>query len=202
MARLKGVRDFSPARAGAWLDRLNLPGVQDKKCEELSKGMLQKVQLISAVLHEPDLLILDEPFSGLDPVNMRLLRDLILAEHGRGATIMFSTHVMVQAEEICQHIVMLHKGRKVLDEDLTSIRRRHDPRTLVFEPFERGADAGALAELDGVASVARDGNTYRIGLREGANPVDAMRAVAAAIPPARLELHRPSLEDIFVGLVT
>ena len=202
MARLKGVRDFSPARAAEWLERLNLGGVHDKKCEELSKGMLQKVQLIAAVLHAPDLLILDEPFSGLDPVNMRLLRDLILAEHKRGATIIFSTHVMVQAEEICEHIVMLHKGRKVLDEDLTSIQRRHDPRALVFEPFERGADASALAGVDGVARVARDGGTYRIDLREGANPVGVMRAVAAAVPPARLEVHRPSLEDIFIGLVT
>ena len=114
----------------------------------------------------------------------------------------FSTHVMVQAEEICEHIVMLHKGRKVLDEDLTSIRRRHDPRALVFEPFERGADAGALAGLEGVANVARDGGSYRIDLRDGADPVGVMRAVAAAVPPARLELHRPSLEDIFIGLVT
>src|SRR5690348_5063725 len=105
--------------------------------------MLQKVQFIAAVLQEPDLLILDEPFSGLDPVNMRLLRDLILAEHKRGATIIFSTHVMVQAEELCEPIVMMHKGRKVLDEDLASIRRRHDPRTLIFEPFERGADSSA-----------------------------------------------------------
>ena len=202
MAQLKGVRDFSAARAAVWLERLSLPGVQDKKCEELSKGMLQKVQLIAAVLHEPDLLILDEPFSGLDPVNMRLLRDLILAEHKRGATIIFSTHVMVQAEEICDHIVMLHKGRKVLDEDLALIRRRHDPRALVFEPFERGADAGVLATLDGVAHVARDGGTYRLDLRDDADPVRVMRAVAAAVPPSRLEMHRPSLEDIFIGLVT
>ena len=202
MARLKGVRDFSPARAAAWLERLNLDGVLDKKCEELSKGMLQKVQLIAAVLHEPDLLILDEPFSGLDPVNMRLLRELILAEHRRGATIIFSTHVMVQAEEMCDHIVMLHKGRKVLDEELTSIRRRHDPRALVFEPFERGADTAALAGIDGVEKVAREGGTYRLDLRDGAEAVRVMRAVAAAVPPARLEVHRPSLEDIFVGLVT
>ena len=202
MARLKGVRDFSHARATAWLERLNLAGVEDKKCEELSKGMLQKVQLICAVLHAPDLLILDEPFSGLDPVNMRMLRDLILAEHRRGATIVFSTHVMVQAEEICDHIVMLHKGRKVLDEDLVSVQRRHDPRALIFEPFERGADAGALARLDGVEKITRDGNSYRLDLREGADPVGVMRAVAAAVPPARLEVHRPSLEDIFIGLVT
>jgi ABC-2 type transport system ATP-binding protein len=202
MARLKGVDDVSPARVAAWLDRVNLGGVQDKKCEDLSKGMLQKVQLIAAVLHEPDLLILDEPFSGLDPVNMRLLRELILAEHRRGATIMFSTHVMVQAEEICNHIVMLHKGRKVLDEDLPSIRRRHDPRSLIFEPFDREANADPLERLDGVAHVTRDGAAYRIDLRDGADPVRVMRLVADAIPPARLEVHRPSLEDIFIGLVT
>jgi len=202
MARLKGVRDFSPARAAGWLERLNLDAVQDKKCEELSKGMLQKVQLIAAVVHEPDLLILDEPFGGLDPVNTRLLRDLILAEHRRGATIIFSTHVMVQAEELCDHIVMLHQGRKVLDEDLTSIRRRHNPRTLVFEPFERGAETAALTGVDGVAHVARDGSTYRLDLRDGADPVCVMRAVAAAVPPSRLEVQRLSLEDIFIGLVT
>ena len=202
MARLKGVADVSPERVGAWLERVNLSGVQDKKCEELSKGMLQKVQLISAVLHEPDLLILDEPFSGLDPVNMRLLRELILAEHRRGATIMFSTHVMVQAEEICNHIVMLHKGRKVLDEDLASIRRRHDPRSLVFEPFDREANADPLERVEGVARVTRDGGAYRIDLRDGADAVRVMRLVADAVPPARLEMHRPSLEDIFIGLVT
>jgi ABC-2 type transport system ATP-binding protein len=202
MARLKGVRDFTPQRAAAWLERVNLNGVQDRKCEELSKGMLQKVQLIAAILHEPDLLILDEPFSGLDPVNMRLLRELILAEHRRGATIIFSTHVMVQAEEICNHVVMLHKGRKVLDEELASVQRRHDPRTLVFEPFERGADASALAALDGVERITRDGSAYRLDLREGADPVRVMRQVAEAVPPLRVEVHRPSLEDIFIGLVT
>ncbi len=136
MARLKGVSDPSSSRVSNWLARVGLPEVQEKRCEELSKGMLQKVQLIAAVLHEPDLLIFDEPFSGLDPVNMRLLRDLILAEHRRGATILFSTHVMVQAEEICDHIIMLNRGRKVLDESLASIRQRHDPRAIRFEPFD------------------------------------------------------------------
>ncbi len=202
MARLKGQDDFSSTQVAAWLERLGLGGVEDRKCEELSKGMLQKVQFIAAILHQPDLLILDEPFSGLDPVNMRLLRDVILAEHRRGATILFSTHVMVQAEEICDHIVMLNRGRKVLDESLSSIRRRHDPRALAFEPFEREADVRALQGVDGVSSVTRDGSTYRIDMREGADPVGVMRSVAQTIPPARLELHRPSLEDIFIGLVT
>ncbi len=202
MARLKGLDHFSSPDAARWLQRLGLGDVQDKRCEELSKGMLQKVQLITAVVHQPDLLILDEPFSGLDPVNMRLLRDVIQAEHRRGATVLFSTHVMVQAEEICEHIIMLHQGRKVLDEDLSSIRRRHNPRALVFEPFEREADVAVLRELEGVAGVTGDAGTYRVDMREGADPVGVMRSVALAIPPARLELHRPSLEDIFIGLVT
>jgi ABC-2 type transport system ATP-binding protein len=202
MARLKGVDAFSTPHVTAWLERLGLPGVEDKRCEELSKGMLQKVQLIAAVLHEPDLLILDEPFSGLDPVNMRLLRDVIQAEHRRGATMLFSTHVMVQAEEICEHIVMLHRGRKVLDESLSSIRRRHDPRALIFEPFDRDADVTVLQRLDGVSNVSRDGVAYRIDMRDGSDPVGVMRSVAQTIPPARIELHRPSLEDIFIGLVT
>jgi ABC-2 type transport system ATP-binding protein len=202
MARLKGVDSFSTPQVASWLDRLGLPGVAEKRCEELSKGMLQKVQLIAAVLHRPDLLILDEPFSGLDPVNMRLLRDVIQAEHRRGATILFSTHVMVQAEDICDHIVMLHRGRKVLDESLSSIRRRHNPRALIFEPFHRDADVTVLRRLDGVSNVSRDGAVYRIDMCEGSDPVGMMRTVALTIPAARIELHRPSLEDIFIGLVT
>ncbi len=199
MARLKGAADASPATVSAWLDRVDLPGVIDKRCDDLSKGMLQKVQLIAAVIHAPDLLILDEPFSGLDPVNARLLRDLVLDEHRRGATILFSTHVMVQAEEICDHVVMLHRGRKVLDEELGSIRRRHDPRALTFEPFDPAADVAPLSAVAGVGRVARDGALYRLELRDGTDPVRAMRDVAMAVAPARLEIRRPSLEEIFVA---
>ena len=201
MARLKGVNDAPSIRAAEWLERVGLSDVEHKRCEDLSKGMLQKVQLIAAVFHKPDLLILDEPFSGLDPVNMRLLRDLILAEHRRGATILFSTHVMVQAEEICDHIFMLHRGEKVLDDSLAAIRQRHDPRALVFEPFEPGADVNSLQALAGVAKITRDGGAYRIDLGEDAEPASMVRAVAAAIAPARLEIRRPSLEDIFIRLV-
>jgi ABC-2 type transport system ATP-binding protein len=200
MARLKGVNDPSSSRVSDWLARVGLQEVQDKRCEELSKGMLQKVQLIAAVLHEPDLLIFDEPFSGLDPVNMRLLRDLILAEHRRGATILFSTHVMVQAEEICDHIIMLNRGRKVLDESLASIRQRHDPRAIRFEPFDGDADLSPLRAIAGVADVVREGASYRIDLAEGADAVRTLRAIAASTRPARLELQRPTLEDIFITL--
>ena len=203
MARLKGVNDSQPSRrVRDWLDRVELQNVYDKKCEELSKGMLQKVQLVAAVLHQPELLILDEPFSGLDPVNMRLLRELVLAEHRRGATILFSTHIMLQAEELCDHIVMLHRGRKVLDESLDSIRRSHDPRAILFEPFDPAADAAPLRGLEGVAAVVRDSCGYRLDLMPAADPVRTMRAIALAVAPSRIELQRPSLEDIFVDLVT
>jgi ABC-2 type transport system ATP-binding protein len=203
MARLKGVEDASSVeRVRSWLAKVDLMEVHDKRCEELSKGMLQKVQLIAALVHEPDLLILDEPFSGLDPVNTRLLRDLILVEHRRGATILFSTHVMVQAEEICEHIVMLHRGRKVLDEPLSSIRRRQDPRVILFEPLNPTVDVFVLKSLPGVTGVTRDGSAYRVDVAGDADPVTTLRAVAAALPPARLEMQRPTLEDIFVDIVT
>src|SRR5205823_14664110 len=113
IAKLKGVTDAGlPKRVGESLERVGLGETVRKRCEELSKGMLQKVQFLAAIIHRPDLVILDEPFSGLDPVSARLLRDLILEEHRRGATILFSTPVMQQAEDICQQVVMMHQGRK------------------------------------------------------------------------------------------
>ena len=203
IARLKGAggSDVSRRVAGL-LERVDLPGVERKRCEELSKGMLQKVQLAATLIGEPDLLILDEPFSGLDPVNMRLLRDVVLEEHRRGATIVFSTHIMVQAEEICDHIVMMHGGRKVLDESLTGIRRRHDPRTIRLEPLEATVDPTPLASVIGVDRVTADAGGYRIELAAGADPARAMRDVTAALPTARVELRRPTLEDVFVQLAT
>ena len=115
IARLKGVEDDDlDERISESLERVGLPGIEGKRCDELSKGMSQKVQFIAAIVHKPDLLILDEPFSGLDPVSMRMLRDVILEEHGRGATVLFSTHVMPQAEEICEHVVKVYQGKKDL----------------------------------------------------------------------------------------
>lgn len=191
-----------------WLERVGLPEVAGKPCEELSKGMQQKVQFISAVLHRPELLILDEPFSGLDPVSMRLLRDLIHQEHRRGTTIIFSTHVMHQAEDLCDHIVMIHDGMKVLDDGLHAIRERHDPRLIHLEPLEDITDPTLLGAIEGVDRVARDtrgagkGRTWTLHLTEVANPHDVLRQVVGLVPPARIELHRPTLEDVFVEMVT
>ncbi len=203
IGHLKGVN-----RRGAvsrWLERVELAGVENKRCDELSKGMQQKIQFIAAVIHEPDLLILDEPFSGLDPVNMRLLRDLIDGEHERGATIIFSTHVMHQAEQLCDHVVMIHDGDKVLDDSLARIRARHDPRLILLEPAGEARDADAattrLAGVAGVAGVEHTDGVYRVRIEDGVEPAAAMRELIGAVPPARIELHRPTLEDVFVDIV-
>ena len=202
IARLKGyTKTDLKTRVRQWLERLNLTEVENKRCEELSKGMQQKIQFISAVIHEPDLLILDEPFSGLDPVNMRLLRDLVKEQHHRGATIIFSTHVMVQAEQICDHIVMINDGEKVLDDSLGGIRNRFDPQTILFEPMVAGADVTSLDHVTGVSDVVRADGAYEVRLRDGSDPTIAMREIVGAVPTARVELHRPTLEDVFVQIV-
>jgi ABC-2 type transport system ATP-binding protein len=202
MGRLKGVEGHGlDRRVRTWLERIGLAEVEHKKCEELSKGMQQKLQFVSAILHEPDLLILDEPFSGLDPVNMRLLRDLVREQHERGATILFSTHVMVQAEQLCDHIVMIHDGNKVLDASLSEIRNAHATRSLWFEPLDPQADLAPLRALPEVRSVNRDGSVWRVALADNIEPADAIGRIAETVRAARVEVHRPTLEDIFVDIV-
>jgi ABC-2 type transport system ATP-binding protein len=203
IARIKGVAPRTiPARIKNLLERVGLPTVETKKCEELSKGMLQKIQFAAAIIHEPDLLILDEPFSGLDPVSSRLLRDLVVAEHVRGATILFSTHVMTQAEEICDHVVMIHRGMKVLDDPVSVIRNRYEVRALEFEPLQPGFDMNAVLALPEVESCRNADGAYEIALRERSDVRTAMQHLVATVPVARVELKRPSLEDIFIELVT
>lgn len=201
MGRLKGVPGRGlDAKVRAWLERMDLADCVRKKCEELSKGMQQKVQFISAVLHEPELLILDEPFSGLDPVNTRLLRDLIREQHAAGRTVIFSTHVMPQAEQICEHIVMINKGRKVLDASLPEIKARFDPHTVLVEPLDGSAES-VLAGLAGVRSVARVDGALEVSLEHGHDPHAAIRAIVEAAPVSRVELRRPTLEDVFIEIV-
>ena len=202
LARLKGADGPDlERRIGTALERVGLEGVESKRCDELSKGMSQKVQFVAATIHGPDLLILDEPFSGLDPVSMRMLRDLILEEHRRGATVLFSTHVMPQAEEICEHVIMVHEGRKVLDADLGDIRGRYDPRAIRFEPLDPEADTTGLASIPEVERVRADDRTLEILLRAGTDPAAAMRRIMETTPAARIELARPRLEDVFIELV-
>ncbi len=203
MAQLKGVsRDEAASRVPRWLESMNLPGTEGKLCEDLSKGMLQRVQFIAAVMHQPDLLILDEPFSGQDPVSVRLLREHIVNENRRGATVLLSTHVMANAEEMCQHVVMIHQGHKVLDEPVAGLRRQFDRRTIHFEPLDSDADPGRLRAVSGVERVEARGEGYTVTLVEGTDPAGAMTRLAAAVPPARVELARLRLEDVFIRIVS
>ncbi len=203
VAGLKGLKgpDLGK-RIKTSLERVGLGGTEQRRCEEFSKGMLQKVQFLAAVIHQPDLLILDEPFSGLDPVSSKLLRDLILEEHRRGATILFSTHVMPQAEEICQHVVMVHQGRKVLDEKVATICSQYDPRTIELVPLDSQADMTPVAGIEGIERMECSNSVYKLSLRDGVNPAEAMRKIIDVVAPARLELSRPHLEEIFIRLVS
>jgi ABC-2 type transport system ATP-binding protein len=203
MAQLKGLTaDDAAARVPRLLQEIGLPGVEGKRCEDLSKGMLQRVQFLSAIIHQPDLLILDEPFSGQDPVSVRILRDHILEENRRGATVLLSTHVMANAEEMCQHVVMIHQGRKVLDEAMAGLRRRFDPRTILFEPLDANEHPSRLARVSGVERVDGSDGSYRITLAAGVDPAPVMARLASEVAPARIELARRRLEDVFVSIVT
>ena len=202
MGRLKGCsRSRAEARARVLLERLGLKEVLGGKCEDLSKGMLQRVQFAAAVIHEPQLLILDEPFSGLDPVSVQAMKEMVADEQRRGVTILFSTHVMAHAEELCQQIVMINQGRKVLDEPMSGLRRQYDRRRIRFEPLDAQADLMSLSALPGVERVRLTDEGCEISLAANTEPAAAIRAIAAQIPPARIELARIRLEDVFIRIV-
>jgi len=202
MARLKGVPDSEiPARIKRGLERVGLADAERKRCEDLSKGTQQKIQFIAAIIHHPDLLILDEPFSGLDPVSARSLREMVLEEHARGATILFSTHVMPHAEELCDHVVMINKGQKVLDDPVVDIQRRYDPRIVEFDPLDPQADLAPLRSIPEIEDLVRTDHGCKVVLREGASAPAIIPRLAIAVPPARIEIARPTLEEVFVKLV-
>jgi ABC-2 type transport system ATP-binding protein len=162
------------------------------------------VQLIASVVHEPELLILDEPFSGLDPVNARVLTRAIGELRNAGTTILFSTHQMRTAEDLCDRVVLIHRGEKLLDETLEDIHRRFDPRTLLAEPAtDRVAAERAVARMPGVASCAWSDGDRALQLRvgDGVDPHAVMRLVLDAAPMRRVELRRTTLDEVFVRLV-
>ena len=202
IARLKGVPEADiPGRIRKALARVGLADAERKRCEDLSKGTQQKIQFIAAIIHQPDLLILDEPFSGLDPVSARSLREMVLEEHARGATVLFSTHVMPHAEELCDHVVMINKGKKVLDDPVAAIQRRYDPRVIEFDPLDPHADLSPLSSIPEIEQIVPTDHGCKIVLREGASAPSVIPRLAIAVPPARIEIARPTLEEVFVKLV-
>jgi ABC-2 type transport system ATP-binding protein len=202
IAQLKGVsEDEALPRALELLKRTGLVGVEKKKCEELSKGMLHRVEFVAAIINRPELIILDEPFSGLDPVSVKLLKDLVAAEQQRGATLLFSTHIMAHAEELCEHVVMIHDGRKVLDEPMAGLRRQFDPRVIRVEPLDENASMGVLRQVPGVADVKTTHDGCEVHLQAGIDPTTAMQQIAATVPVASIAMARLRLEDVFLRLV-
>ncbi len=180
-----------------WLERIGLPGVGKKTVDAMSKGMSQKVQFLSAILHEPELLILDEPFSGLDPVNMDVLREAILERKNAGATIIFSTHDMDVAEKMCDFIFMIYKGEKVLDGTLGDIQRQYGQDTLRVRIDGNGVD---FARLPGVERVNDFGRFQELRMANSADPQHILTALAAQTRVHHFEIASPTLHDIFVRI--
>ena len=202
IAQLKGVStEEALPRAQELLARTGLVDVEKKKCEELSKGMLHRVEFVAAIINRPELIILDEPFSGLDPVSVKKLKEMVAAEQQRGATILFSTHIMAHAEELCQHVVMIHRGRKVLDEPMSGLRRQYDSRIVQVEPLDEHAPLATLRQIPGAADVRTTVDGCEVHLLPGVDPTITMQQIAATLPVARISLARLRLEDVFLRLV-
>jgi ABC-2 type transport system ATP-binding protein len=178
-----------------WLARMGLSEWVERKVDALSKGMAQKVQFISAVLSKPDLVILDEPFSGLDPVNAEVIKDAVLDLKRAGTTVVFSTHDMGVAERMCDRIFMIYKGRKVLDGTLDEIQSEYCFDTI---RLRTASGPAALEGLDGVLEVNDLGNLQEV--RWQGDPQDLLRALASRTEVRHFEIARPSLHDIFVRI--
>jgi ABC-2 type transport system ATP-binding protein len=194
-AELKGLRDCKQAIAD-WLERMNLTPWADKRVQTLSKGMSQKVQFIATVIAKPELVLLDEPFSGLDPVNAHVFREAILELKRAGTTVIFSTHDMAVAEKMCDFIFMIYKGKKVLDGTLDAIQNQYGADTLRVS-----VDGSASLEgLEGVTRVVDFGRHQELRLERGADPQRVLAELMQRGPVRLFEQTRPSLHDIFVRI--
>ncbi|MGZ5493179.1 MAG: ABC transporter ATP-binding protein [Thermoanaerobaculia bacterium] len=200
LAEIKGKRGAAVRAAiDRWLERFQLTDRRDAKVEELSKGNQQKVQLIGTLLHDPDLIILDEPQSGLDPVNMVLVRNLLRDLRDEGRTILLSTHMMGEAERMADEIVLIHRGRVVLDGAIDQVRSSFGRNTLHIE-FEEG-DGSFLAQLPQVRKASIESNSAQLILADGTDPNDILMAAVGRLRIRKFELATPSLEEIFIDKV-
>ena len=200
MAELKGIRPAeSKKRMIPWLEKLGLGGWHRKKANELSKGMQQKVQFIQTLLHDPEILILDEPMSGLDPVGTNVMRDAMIELSRAGKTLIVSSHQMATVEQMCDRVALINKGQKVLDGRVSEIKASYGKNTvnLAFE-----GDGSFLKGLPGVASVNDHGRYAELKLGPGADPQSILRAASDKLKITRFEVVEPSLHDIFVERVT
>jgi ABC-2 type transport system ATP-binding protein len=199
LASLKNA-DMAAAekRLDYWFERFELSEWKMRTPESLSKGMAQKVQLIAALLHDPEFIFLDEPFSGLDPVSTDVMREAVLELGKEGKTILFSTHNMEVAEKICSRILVIDHGREVISGSLADIKTRHGHNTVVVE-FDGTIDFGSLSRL--TADVTRYPRWVEIELAEGASPQELLKMLVDQVAVRRFEVVSPSLHKIFVELV-
>jgi len=202
LAEIKGVpRAKARAGAQAWLERLGLGDWAFKKADDLSKGMQQKVQFIATVLHEPELLILDEPFSGLDPVNTQVMKDTVVDLARKGTTILFSTHIMEQAERLCDAVCIIARGIKVVDGPLAEIKRHHGGSNLIVAAERSAALDRILSDTRLVKRADSYGNYAELELAGGAKPQDVLETlVREGVSVTRFEIAEPTLHKIFIDL--
>ena len=199
LAEIKGRRGAGVAKSiDRWLERFELGEKRDAKVEELSKGNQQKVQLIGTLLHDPELIILDEPQSGLDPVNMVLVRNLLRELKEEGRTILLSTHMMGEAERMADDIVLVHQGKVVFDGSLESVRESFGKNTLHID-YE--GDGHFLSELPDVTRASIVNNAAELSLSEGADPQKILQASFGRLRIRKFEVAAPSLEEIFIEKV-
>ncbi|MGH9363011.1 MAG: ABC transporter ATP-binding protein [Thermoanaerobaculia bacterium] len=199
LGELRGLkrRDSLP-RIAEWLERVELSAWAKKKVEELSKGMQQKVQLVGTVLHEPDLLVLDEPFAGLDPINQSLFRDLLLDYRRRGKTVVLSTHGMLLAEKLCDDICLISQGEVVLAGELRAIRRRMGGNA--YRLRARG-DLERLAAVPGIERVAAEDGLVKLLLAPEADGGRVLRELVGFLDVEEFRSEEPDLEEIFLKAV-
>lgn len=197
LGRLKGMsKGDAQQRAGVYLERFDLVQHKRKKVKELSRGMQQKAQIVSTVLHGPELLILDEPFSGLDPVNTQLVKDLMLELREAGTTIIMSTHMMRQVEELCDRIVLIDDGYNVLYGELDQIQRDHSGHAVVVRV------AGELPQMTGVEAVTSRNGALHLTLSIGASPQDILQQLLSnQVTVEQFEIAMPTLDEIFIRTV-
>lgn len=199
LADLKGLkRQEARKRIDFWLERFDLADWKQKKVEELSRGMQQKLQFIATVIHQPEIIILDEPFSGLDPINTKLLKDIMLEMRGKGGTIIFSTHRMEQIEMICDSICLINKAKRVLEGNLNQIKKQYGKNTVVLD-YE--GDAGFIKNFPETDKIDDYGKFMEIKIKEQTDPQDLLNKLVGRIKINKFEVREPSLNAIFIDIV-
>ena len=204
LAEAKGVdRRSAKQEAHRWLERLELSDWEQKKVDDLSKGMQQKVQFISTVLHGPELLILDEPFAGLDPMNTRAMRNVVVELGRAGTTVLFSTHIMEQAERLCDSVCIIARGQKVVDGPLAEIKRSHGGRHVIIAVEQGNAQVdGLLQDRTLVAKADNYGQYAEVELAENGDAQQLLhRLVSTGARVRRFEIAEPTLHKIFIDMV-